>query len=541
MNMKKRMEKGASTVICYLATMWLAVLGMIFFAENFNVFSKVGKTQIYADFISDGSCFLADNGWGLKDRVADDAKTKLRLANKEEFKYAEIKLEPGKRAVEKTGFDKFITDEKGRPSSDKDRGHSPNNTVAANATMTSSMIMSGEEFKAEDRSSWTRINYAGGLRIVREAWTHTYEHKYKQGLGGKQTPYVWGGGHTNFTQDCLESGADCSGFVTAVFRKFGFARIVGNSCTGTLENCGRLIGGYESLDKARPGDIILYWWSGGAAGESDHVVIYAGKYKGQHWVVECYGGNPENHPGMFMYDNPGKGRTYGAHINVMKHPNKIMIRRIVDSDGKAEKLKREDARIGTLSRLESLIARRYLGLGFSKAAVAGILGNWHVESGVTTYAREFMPVTLTDQKVRSFDQMVKNKLIAEDLFANYGKPGYGEDRGFVWPNTGEPRPEGYGLGQWTTESRRRGLFKAAEAMGSTAADEYVQMAFAYKEMCQGGSDGTFDVDYYMHMTNPAAAAEYFLARFEGCPDHPSKSRRQSRAETVFTALARSGI
>ena len=87
-------------------------------------------------------------------------------------------------------------------------------------------------------------------------------------------PYVWGG-------TSLENGADCSGFVTAVFRKFGFSRIVGNSCTGTLENCGRLIGGYEALDRARPGDIILYWWNGGGAGESDHVVIYAGKYKGQ--------------------------------------------------------------------------------------------------------------------------------------------------------------------------------------------------------------------------------------------------------------------
>ena len=533
--MRDRMRKGASTIICYLATMWLAVLGMIFFLENFNLYSKVGKTQLYADLIADGSCFLADNGWGLKKSVAHNAKNKLKSANSEEFKYTEIKLEKGRLGVEKTGFDLFTTDNKGNPTSDKDHGNSSDNTIATNAGMHSTMVTSSDAIQAKNRDAWTKINYSGGLRIVREAWTHTYEHKYIQHLGGKQTEYVWGGGHTDLTLDCLNSGADCSGFVTAVFRKFGFSRIVGNSCTGTLENCGRLIGGYEALDRARPGDIILYWWNGGGAGESDHVVIYAGKYKGQHWVVECHGGNPAKHPGMFIYDNPGKGPVYGAHINPMRHPQKIMIRRIVDSDGKAEKLKKEDARIGTLSRLESLIARRYLGLGFSKAAVAGILGNWFIESGVTTYAREGLAVSLSSPRVNFFDRQLKNKQIPEDLFANYGKPGYGEDRGFTWPDTGEPRPEGYGLGQWTSEDRRRGLYQAAEKMGSTPADEYVQMAFAYKEMCNGV--GGFSVKSYMNSTDPSAAAATFLAEFEGIPNHSSKPKRQARALIVYANLA----
>ena len=66
-------------------------------------------------------------------------------------------------------------------------------------------------------------------------------------------PYVWGG-------NSLESGADCSGFVQAIYAEFGIS--IPRTCEDQLY-CGTPV----SLDDMRPGDIINY---GG------HVALYAG-------------------------------------------------------------------------------------------------------------------------------------------------------------------------------------------------------------------------------------------------------------------------
>lgn len=66
-------------------------------------------------------------------------------------------------------------------------------------------------------------------------------------------PYVWGG-------NSLESGADCSGFVQAIYAEFGVS--IPRTCEEQLY-CGTPV----SLDDMRPGDIINY---GG------HVALYAG-------------------------------------------------------------------------------------------------------------------------------------------------------------------------------------------------------------------------------------------------------------------------
>lgn len=76
-------------------------------------------------------------------------------------------------------------------------------------------------------------------------------------VGGR---YVWGG-------STLGRGVDCSGFIMALYRRFG--RSLPHS-SSAMRHCGRSVGG---LGNARPGDIVCY---GG------HVALYIGGGKVVH-------------------------------------------------------------------------------------------------------------------------------------------------------------------------------------------------------------------------------------------------------------------
>jgi len=69
-------------------------------------------------------------------------------------------------------------------------------------------------------------------------------------------PYVWGG-------TSLETGADCSGFVQAVYKEFGYEL---PRTADVQVNCGTPVEKYEDL---KPGDLI------GTDG-GDHIMIYVG-------------------------------------------------------------------------------------------------------------------------------------------------------------------------------------------------------------------------------------------------------------------------
>ena len=82
----------------------------------------------------------------------------------------------------------------------------------------------------------------------------------------------------------------------------------------------------DSLDKARPGDIILFWYGGGT---SQHVAIYAGKKNGIPYIIHARGGSD--------CVIPVRNERRGVHITPLSAVgySKMMIRRIVDTSSDA--------------------------------------------------------------------------------------------------------------------------------------------------------------------------------------------------------------
>ena len=49
----------------YIALMWLIVLASVLFTAYFKSYSSIGKSQMYADLIADGTAYAGNNGLGL--------------------------------------------------------------------------------------------------------------------------------------------------------------------------------------------------------------------------------------------------------------------------------------------------------------------------------------------------------------------------------------------------------------------------------------------------------------------------------------------
>jgi cell wall-associated NlpC family hydrolase len=98
----------------------------------------------------------------------------------------------------------------------------------------------------------TQLLYGQGVSDVR---VDLCEYA-KQFVGN---PYVWGG-------TSLTKGADCSGFVMSVFKKYGISL---SHSSKAQANEGTKI----SLSELKPGDLIFY---GNSSGSINHVAIYIG-------------------------------------------------------------------------------------------------------------------------------------------------------------------------------------------------------------------------------------------------------------------------
>ena len=105
--------------------------------------------------------------------------------------------------------------------------------------------------KLERAVTQTELVYGKGVSDVRVDLVNYA----KQFLGN---PYVWGG-------TSLTNGADCSGFVQSVFKKYG----VSLPRTSSAQSA---VGSKVSLSEAQPGDLVFY----AKNGRVNHVAIYIG-------------------------------------------------------------------------------------------------------------------------------------------------------------------------------------------------------------------------------------------------------------------------
>ena len=108
------------------------------------------------------------------------------------------------------------------------------------------------EEKLDTAITMTELLYGEGVSDVR---VDLVEYA-KQFLGN---PYVWGG-------TSLTNGADCSGFVLSVFKKYG---ITLSHSSRAQANEGTKI----SVSELKPGDLVFY---GNGSGTINHVAIYIG-------------------------------------------------------------------------------------------------------------------------------------------------------------------------------------------------------------------------------------------------------------------------
>ncbi len=154
----------------------------------------------------------------------------------------------------------------------------------------------------DDDEGWISADYVTISEQLDKAMNLT-ELKYGQGVSdvrvnlvnyAKQfigNPYVWGG-------TSLTKGADCSGYVQAIYRKYGISLPRTSAAQST-------VGKKISASEAQPGDLFFYAKSGGRI---SHVGIYIGN--GQ--IVNAH------------------SRKTGIRINSAYYRTPAIVRRVLD-------------------------------------------------------------------------------------------------------------------------------------------------------------------------------------------------------------------
>lgn len=484
----------------YIAIMWLIALSTILFAEYFHANSSVGKTQMYADLLSDGSAFVGNNGWGLDESEANSTYQKLISLNNKNFR----DCIPKKIVYTNTDNNGDISSYNNTLSEEINK----NNTANVTVNLKTQTLTAKNPVNRTKKTS-TRITYSGGLKVVLEAYKHSYTYN-----PASQTAYTWGGGH-GIASDSLawEQSADCSGFVSGVFRKCGYY-IPSEVCTWDLEGTGKLV---NDLDQARPGDIILFWYGDGP---SQHVAIYAGKKNNIPYIIHARGNRT---------DSMARGPSKGVDITPLGYVSysKMMIRRIVDTSSDAYEISLVQLMSYGLTRDEAIGLEGLRSAGYSNTAIAAAMANWSYESGFSPDAVEGQSSTYN----KSYHDRIVTGNVSKIEFVNDG-------RGVFHFGS-----YGYGLCQWTTTDwgnpfgdRKARLWDFAQNRGSNVADIYTQVSYAIYEM---NTTHTAVSPYsgFNSMTDISQATALFQLKFEGIMNS-TVGERCRRAQVYFNIISR---
>ena len=201
----------------------------------------------------------------------------------------------------------------------------------------------GEEICIETYSNlgWDHIlRYYGDMTLYGGIGAELVE--FALGFVGR-LPYVWGG-------SSLVTGADCSGFVQAVYAHFGYSI---PRTAGAQYAAGRKVG--RDINDWQPGDIIYYSRTGSVqdGGTGEHIVIYCGNGK----VV----GESNPSTGCVVYNWDYRSDYVGT------------ARFLPDFDNSAVLIGNDNS-----TKIWNYLRRT---LGCSRAAAAGVMGSIYAESG----------------------------------------------------------------------------------------------------------------------------------------------------------------
>lgn len=191
-----------------------------------------------------------DDGWVKVSVESGEGYVSLDYVNlSTEYTYAESKEEEAARLAEEEADRKAAEEaaaavaaaqsQAGQSSSSS--GSSSSKSSGSSSSGSSSSSSSSSSGSSSSNSSYSAPSGSNGQAVANYAC---------QFVGN---PYVYGG-------SSLTNGADCSGFVMAVYAAFGVSLPHSSSA---LRSCGRGV----SLDDIQPGDIVCY---------SGHVGIYVG-------------------------------------------------------------------------------------------------------------------------------------------------------------------------------------------------------------------------------------------------------------------------
>lgn len=162
--------------------------------------------------------------------------------------------------------------------------------------------------------------------------------------------------------------------------------------------------------------------------------------------------------------------------------------------------------------------------GYSKEATAGVMGNLQQESGFRSNNLEDKFNRILGYTDEAYTEAVNNGSYTLEMFiSDHTKPGNGA---------------GYGLAQWTSAGRKKGLYDLVKSKGVGIDDENAQIEYLLMEMSEdgGGFISASGRAAFMQAQTPEEACDAFFKYFEMAGDS-SEGTRQGNARAIYSAYA----
>ena len=166
--------------------------------------------------------------------------------------------------------------------------------------------------------------------------------------------------------------------------------------------------------------------------------------------------------------------------------------------------------------------------GMTPAGAAGLMGNLYAESGVITTRMEDLCI----ERLKAV-----GKIYTGATYTAFIDDGTISREEFLHPLPG--RQYGYGLAQWTSPSRKAGLYDLAKKRHASIGDLAVQLEYLVQEL-QSAYRGLWA--FLTVTTDIAAAADRVLTEFEQPADTSGgvKKTRQGYAQEFYNAYSKGG-